>query len=372
MRQGRNPLESPELLHSAAAARAAVTPPHRTVSRKWPSRACTRDFAFPEAALIGNITQHSNAFGTGPRMTGFAWDDLRYVLAVVNAGSLAGAARSLGVNHTTVLRRVGALEQRLGLRLFERLPTGYVLTAGGEEFIAAARQIDDTVTDLERKLAGQDLRLSGVVRVTTTDTLMGSILPEMLAEFCAAHPGIGIEVAISNVMFNLTKRDADVAIRPATEPPETLIGRRIATIAFAIYASPDYLAKHRKTSDLTAHQWIGLDDSLADTSVARWMRAALPQSKIALRADSILALSHAARAGLGLVALPCYLGDTSPHLACVHRPIAAMQTALWILTHEDLRHTARIRAFTEFAAGALIRRRPLLEGAEARPRARDR
>jgi DNA-binding transcriptional LysR family regulator len=305
-------------------------------------------------------------------MAGFEWDDLRYVLAVANARSLAGAARNLGVNHTTVLRRVGAFEKRLGLRLFERLPTGPVLTAGGEELIAAARHIDDTVTSLQRKLAGQDLRLSGAIRVTTTDTLMGSILPEILAGFRAAHPGIGIEIALSNVMFSLSKRDADVAIRPAKDPPETLIGRRVAKIAFAIYASPHYLAKHRKTDDLTAHQWVGPDDSLAGTSVAQWMRSELPESEIILRADSLMGLRQGAQAGLGLAALPCYLGDISPGLVCVHRPIAAMQTALWVLTHADLRHTARIRAFTEFAANALSRRRRLLEGAQARPRAHKR
>jgi DNA-binding transcriptional LysR family regulator len=226
------------------------------------------------------------------------------------------------------------------------------------------------VTSLERKLAGQDLRLSGPVRVTTTDTLMGSILPEILAQFRAAHPGIDIEVAISNLMLNLTKRDADVAIRPAQDPPETLIGRRVAKIAFAIYASPRYLAKHRRTNDLAAHLWVGPDDSLAGTAVAQWMRSELPKSEITFRADSLLGLRQAAQAGLGLAALPCYLGDTSPDLVCVRRPIAAMQTALWILTHEDLRHTARIRAFTEFAANAFSRRRPLLEGANARPRAR--
>jgi DNA-binding transcriptional LysR family regulator len=136
---------------------------------------------------------------TGRDVVGFEWDDLRYVLAVANAGSLAGAARSLGVNHTTVLRRIGAFEKRLGLRLFERLPTGYVLTAGGEELIAEARHIEDRVTNLERKLAGRDLRLSGVIRVTTTDTLLGSILPEILAEFRAAQPGIGIEIAVTNI-----------------------------------------------------------------------------------------------------------------------------------------------------------------------------
>jgi DNA-binding transcriptional LysR family regulator len=303
-------------------------------------------------------------------MAGLEWDDLRYVLAVANAGSLAGAARNLGVNHSTVLRRVSAFEKELGLRLFERLPTGYDLTAGGEELTAAARHIDDTVTSLARKLAGQDLRLSGAVRVTTTDTLMASILPEILAKFHTAHPGICIEVALSNVMLNLTKRDADVAIRPANDPPETLVGRRVAKIAFAIYASPRYLAKHRKTDDLAAHQWVGPDDSLADTAVAQWMRSQLPGSEIALRVDSLLGMRQAAQAGLGVTALPCYLGNTSTGLVCIHRPIAAMQTALWILTHEDLRHTARIRAFIEFVANA-CGRHPLLEGAEARPRPRN-
>jgi DNA-binding transcriptional LysR family regulator len=308
----------------------------------------------------------------GSGMPRFEWDDLRYVLAVASAGSLAGAARSLGVNHTTVLRRVSAFEARLGLRLFERLPTGYVLTAGGEELIAAARAIDETVTTLERKLAGQDLRLSGTLRVTATDTLMASILPGMLAEFREAHPGIRVEIAVSNLMLNLTKRDADVAIRPARDPPDVLVGRRIARIAFAIYGSPDYLARHRGAGDLGSYRWVAPDDGLAGTSVAQWMRAELPESEIALRADSLLGLCEAAKAGLGLAALPCYLGDTSPGLVCVHRPIAAMETALWILTHEDLRRTARVRTFTDFAANAFGRLRPLLEGRKARPRARTR
>lgn len=296
------------------------------------------------------------------------WDELRYVLAVADAGSLAGAARKLGVNHTTVLRRIGAFEKQLGLRLFERLPSGYALTTGGEELINTARQIDDTVAALERRLAGQDLRLSGVVRITTTDTLMGSILPAMLAEFRVAHPGIQLEIALSNMMFNLSKRDADVAIRPAIDPPESLIGRRVAKVAFAIYGSPHYLAKHRKVSNLADHQWIGPDDSLASSTVAQWMRTELSAANVALRADSLLGIRQAAEAGLGLVALPCYLGDTSSGLTCVRAPVAAMETALWVLTHEDLRHSARIRAFTEFVAEAFARQRDLLEGRHARPR----
>jgi len=304
------------------------------------------------------------------------WDDLRFVLAVAEAGSLAGAARRLGVNHTTVLRRIGAFEKRLGVRLFERLPTGYVPTAGGEELIAAARAVDETVTRLERKLAGKDLRLSGVVRVTTTDTLMDAILPDVLRAFRDSHPGIQVEVAISNLMFNLTKREADVAIRPASKPPETLVGRRVAKIAFAIYASPRYLADNPR-QDLPGHRWVVPDDSLAGTAAGKWMRSQFAGSEIALRADSLLALRQAAQAGLGLAPLPCYLGDAAPDLVRVDGPIAEMETSLWILTHADLRHTARIRAFTEFAASALAQRRPLFEGAHgrkqaARPRSRQR
>jgi DNA-binding transcriptional LysR family regulator len=298
------------------------------------------------------------------------WNDLRFVLAVADAGSLAGAARTLGVNHTTVLRRITAFEKSLGLRLFERLPTGYTLTAGGEELIAAARQVDDTVTALERKLAGRDLRLSGALRVTTTDSLMGSILPEILAAFRKQHPGIRIEVVLSNALLNLSKRDADVAIRPAEHPPQHLVGRSIAKVAFAIYAGSNYLARRGKVKTLQEHEWVAPDDSLSQTSVARWIRAELADSEVALRADSFLGLKLAAEAGLGLAALPCYLGDTSPHLVCVHAPVKAMETALWILTHDDLRHTARVRTFTEFAANAFARHRPLLEGKLARVRSK--
>lgn len=298
-------------------------------------------------------------------MAKFDWDDLRYILAVAAAGSLVGAARSLGVNHTTVLRRIGAFETKHGLRLFERLPSGYELTVGGEELIAAARRIDATVNDLERKLAGQDLRLSGTLRVTTTDTLMGSILPEILALFRAAHPGITIEVAISNAFLNLTRRDADVAIRPAKNPPETLIGRRVAKVAFAIYGQRRYLARQR-SRELAKHRWILPDESLANTSAAQWLNAELPGAEVAMRADSFLAAAQAARAGIGLAALPCYLGDSLADLVRVKGPVSEMETALWILTHEDLKPVARIRAFTDFVAEAFKERRRLLEGGAAR------
>lgn len=294
------------------------------------------------------------------------WEDLRFVLAVAEASSLAAAARTLGVNHTTVLRRVGAFEQRLGVRLFDRLPTGYTLTTGGEELLVVARQMAETVIDLERRLTGQDLRLEGSLRITTTDTLMASVLPSVLAAFRQRHPGVLIEVNTSNAFANLTHRDADVAVRPAVDPPETLVGRRISGIAFAIYAAPAYLKERGLDTTgetaLAQERWIGLGDALAASSAARWMRAALPASAAALRCDSLVAAREAAIAGVGLVTLPCYLGDRTAGLVRFGSPVAEMATALWILTHEDLRRTARVSAFTEFAGQALAKHRSMFEG----------
>jgi len=291
-----------------------------------------------------------------------AWDDLRYVLAVAHEGSLAGAARALGVNHTTVLRRVNAFEERLGLRLFDRLSSGYALTPGGEELIDAARHMEDTALALERRLAGQDRRLAGRVRVTTTDTLASSLLPGVLAAFTQRYPRIEVELTISNIVVSLARRGADVAIRPADHQPEALVGRRVSSVAFAIYAGARSNITPSDIAGLSARPWVAPDDSLSETSVARWMRATLPEAAIALRANSLLALRQASAAGLGLAALPCYLADGAPDLVRVHPPIAAMSTALWVLTHEDLRASARVRAFTDFVAVALARNRPLLEG----------
>ena len=293
------------------------------------------------------------------------WEDLRFVLAVAEANSLAAAARALGVNHTTVLRRVGSFERKLGVRLFDRLPSGYTLTAGGEELLAVARQMADTVTELERRLTGQDLRLEGSLRITTTDTLMASILPSILADFRQRHPGVLLEVSTSNALANLSHRDADVAIRPAVDSPDALVGRRIAKVAFAVYAAPSYLdirgLAAADTIDIAREHWIGLGDALASTSVARWMRATLAGPAV-LRCDSLVTAREAAMAGIGLAALPCYLGDRTAGLIRIGAPVAEMTRELWLLTHEDLRRTARVSAFTEFVGQALARHRLLLEG----------
>jgi DNA-binding transcriptional LysR family regulator len=264
-----------------------------------------------------------------------------------------------------VLRRVNSFEQRLGLRIFERLPSGYALTAGGEELLAAARAMSQTIVELERRLVGKDLRLEGSLRITTTDTLMASVLPEVLAAFRAENPGITLEVTIANQMANLTKRDADVAIRPTREAPENLVGRRISEVAFALYATPSYITSNASGDHLSKYSWIAPDESLMGTSVARWMRSAIPASAVVFRADSFVVMQQAALAGFAAAPLPCYLGDSSPGLARLRpKPVKEMTTALWVLTHQDLRRTARVSAFTRLAAQALARKRKLFEGSD--------
>jgi DNA-binding transcriptional LysR family regulator len=293
------------------------------------------------------------------------WDDLRYILAVAEAGSLAGAARRLRVNHTTVLRRINAFEAAHGVRLFERLPTGYALTAAGEELLGAARSMSEMVDGLERRLKGQDLRLEGTIRVTTTDTLIASILPPILAAFSKAHPGITLEISVANVIANLTRRDADVAIRPAASPPPSLIGRKVADVGWAFYAAARDMSG--EAPDIGASGWIAPDDTLSGTAYARWLREDMPEARIAARSDSFVAMARMAEQGAGIVALPCYLGDLSLLLRRVENAaLPRIASELWVLTHEDLRRAARITALTRFLGDEIAALQTLIAGGAPR------
>jgi DNA-binding transcriptional LysR family regulator len=289
------------------------------------------------------------------------WDDLRIVLAVFREGTLSGAARLVGVTHSTVFRRLGAIEEQMGARLFERFRDGYVPTPAGETAAAAAARLEDEVLTLERRLSGQDLKPSGIVRITTTDTL-GTILMRHVPAMRAAHPEIQFEIAIANAMANLTRREAEIAIRPTPEPPEILIGRRIADIAHAIYGSRAYLSRH-EDKELSAHDWVALDDALATTVIGRWIHENLHAAHITCRVDALPTLRDAALAGLGLALLPCYLGDPASGLRrLTPKTLAEPRSALWLLTHDDLRRTARIRATLDFLAKAFTSERALFEG----------
>ncbi|MGI6247650.1 MAG: LysR family transcriptional regulator [Pseudochelatococcus sp.] len=286
------------------------------------------------------------------------WDDLRLFLAVARVGTLSGAARTLGVNHSTVFRRVGAFEDRLRVRLFERLPNGYALTPAGEEMRDAAMRIEEQIAALSRRVTGRDLRLGGTVRITTVDMLALGVLPGHLAAFRAQYPGIVLDVVVSNAALDLTRREADVALRVGNAPSETLVGRRVARLAFAIYAAAG--GPTVQDGELTARDWIGFDDEHAP--LARHMARLYPQARLAFRTNSIPAAIGAARAGTGLAPLPCGLADRDPGLIRIAEMPEPFTLDLWLLTHEDLRATARIRAFMDFMAEAFAAEADLLEG----------
>lgn len=285
------------------------------------------------------------------------WDDLRLVGAIAAAGSLAGAARTLGVSHATVFRRLGDVEGRLGVKLFERARTGYTPTSAGAEVAEAAGRVAAEVVDVERRVAGRDLRPWGTVRVTTTDTLLTGVLSPIFARFRVAYPDISLEVVVPSQVFSLSRREADVAIRPSSAPPETLVGRRVGTIEQAVYGAVDLVGDAGGTLDLHAMDWIGPDDSMGYRLLERWLARQGLDERCRYRVDTGMGMYAAARDGIGLAALPCYLGEDDDTLARIGDPVPALSIDLWLLTHPDLRHTARVRAVLDFVAEALRERR---------------
>jgi DNA-binding transcriptional LysR family regulator len=292
-----------------------------------------------------------------------AWDDFKLVRLIAEAKGLAGAAERLKVNHSTVFRRLGQLEEALGAKLFERHRTGYALTAAGEEMAALAERMDDDVAGFARKLAGQVLSPAGELRVTTNDTLLTHLLTPLFARFHERCPDVRLDVVLSNQALNLSKRDADVAIRATDTPPETLVGRRAATIAWALYGrAADFPEPATiQESALYDRRWVALGDNMA-VKAARYVRERVAPERIVYKINTVLGLTEAVEAGIGVGPLPCFIADARPALVRLSPQNPDFSTGLWLLTHPDLRHSARVRVFLDFLAAEIAKQRKYLEG----------
>jgi DNA-binding transcriptional LysR family regulator len=286
------------------------------------------------------------------------WDDLRVALAVAEAGSLAGAARALDVNHTTALRRLDALEARLHTRLFDRRRGGYVPTEAGELLAEEARAIAPRIDDIERRVLGRDLRLTGSVRVTTAFVTMAYLLPLPLAEFAQAHPGIEVEVAENTALVDLSRREADVALRLSRQVPEHWVGRALGTARYRVYArrgAPGLPQRRTPLASLLAGApWISFERE-PPNRYGRWMLEHIPLSQVRLRVDMFNSMAAMLRTGLGIGILPTFVATHEPDLVAVSAPIDDLSAPLWILTHPDLRRTARIRTFMQVFGDAVSR-----------------
>ncbi|WP_417579305.1 LysR family transcriptional regulator [Nitrincola sp.] len=292
-----------------------------------------------------------------------AWNDFELVLAIATSGSLSGASRALGVSHATVFRRIGDIEQRLGVTLFERSRTGYRPTLAGEELADTAKVMDEAALAAERKVAGRDLEPSGEIWATTTDSLLMGLLTPLFMQFQHKYPGILLDVAVSNQLFNLTRREADVAIRPSNRPPENLIGRPLTPIGQAVYGHRSLgLTPGGMIETLANQPWIGGGPRLQDAALSQWMDNNGLNEACVYRVDTLVSILSAVRSGMGLAVLPCYLAGDDADIVQLTDPIPELEYGLWFLMHPDLRGVVRIHALMDFLTEAIRAQKQRLAG----------
>jgi DNA-binding transcriptional LysR family regulator len=283
------------------------------------------------------------------------WNDLPYFLAVANEGSLARAASLLGVNHSTVFRRINGMEQRLQARLFERLPDGYRLTAAGTEILPLVREADESIQAMGRVVAGKDVQLSGQIRITTAPDLARLLVAPCLAAFRRDCPGIRVEVTVSDSDYDLGRREADLALRATPRPPEHLVGRKVRVLPWHAWAAPAYLEECGRPTgmdDLASHRLIGSDEGFRRLPVFAALHGRFGQDAFAATASDLSTMGALAASGIGVAFLPFDStggpGEHGGRLERLFQLEPRFASSLWILTHPDLRHVARIRALAQF------------------------
>ncbi|MBS0414530.1 MAG: LysR family transcriptional regulator [Proteobacteria bacterium] len=296
----------------------------------------------------------------------YDWNDLKVLLAVARHGSTTAAGKALGVNQSTVQRRLLALERCFKRPLVQRHTTGYRLTALGEQLLPLAERVEQAAQALAHELGRQARELSGVVRVTCPEPIVHKLAASSLLErFHARYPNLKIEFVMSDRYLDLNQGEVDVALRSGDTEDAALVGRKIGDSLWAVYASAAYLARRgrpERMEDLGHHDWVGLDASLDQHRAALWLKQVAPAGRIVARNNSVLGLAYSAKAGLGLAPLPTPLGDGEPELVRVLGPIPEL-TRIWrVLTTPELRHTPRVAAFFDFMVEEMAALRPIITG----------
>ena len=290
------------------------------------------------------------------------WNELRLILAIVRAGTLAKAAANVRLDHSTVYRRLRGIEERLGTKLFERALGGvYLPTTAGEQVAGVAERIEADMQTLDRQVTGRDHRLTGRLRVTSSETLAYRLLTPEIARFRAVHSGILVELIVDNRVLSLSRREADVALRPMRPREGDLWGRKLADVAWAVYASAT-LQVEDANDPFGGLPVIGWGDEANNIRAAGWVADSVTEKRIVYRSSSLVNQLVATRAGMGAALLPCYLGNPEPDLRRVGAPVADAAGELWIVTHADLRGTARVRSFLDMVGDGLASKRKIIDG----------
>lgn len=274
------------------------------------------------------------------------WEDLKTFLAVARHGNLSAGARALKVSQTTMGRRLDALHTRIGTTLLLRTPSGFILTAAGEHILAGVERMEAEALNVERTISGEDARLEGLVRITTVEAFGARIVTPALAQLQDSYPAIAIELITGVRSLSLARREADLAIRLAPFEQQEAIVRRVADMAFGLYASEAYLETHGSpdwSRGAPGHRLIALQDDLAGLPEALWLQEIANAATRSLQANSRDVQVHACMAGLGLACLPRYLADDQPQITLMTPPIAPPLRGIWLGVHKDLQLTPRIR-----------------------------
>ena len=280
------------------------------------------------------------------------WDDMRFVLAVAEAGTVSAAARALGVNHATVLRRVAAFEERYNIRIFDKTAKGYAILDGRLRVIDAAREVETAIRSVAEVVQGTQAPLRGVVRVTSTDTFCHVVLPQMVATMQKSAQGLRIELISSNAHLDLSRLHADITVRPAVALDADLTGEVAAQMECDVYAHPG----------ASRELWLGFSGAIERSRVATWMAAEVSPSWITGAGDSFVTLRELAAQGLGQAVLPCVLGDDDSRLERRRGIMPAMPVDIWVASHSDLTDVPRIRAVRALLVEALAARSDWLAG----------
>ncbi|MGR9051845.1 MAG: LysR family transcriptional regulator [Gammaproteobacteria bacterium] len=287
------------------------------------------------------------------------WDDIKLFLALVRTSSVRAAAEKTGVSHSTVARRIASLEKQLGVRLFERRQEGYVTTVAGEDMLAVAERVEHELDGLALRIVGQDRRLAGTIRITLVDFLATHWLMPHFARFSELYPNIDLELLMTYEVLDLGKREADIALRCTKSPPDYLIGKKLTALGTAAYATPAYLKRHDLGPGSTAC-WVGRG---SDGAYPKWVKESdYPHLPARGSFDSILLQLEATKAGMGIGMLPCLLGDCESGLVRLPPGTVTLSHDLWLLTHQDVRTTARLRVCVDFLKETVEAHRDLLEG----------
>lgn len=286
------------------------------------------------------------------------WDDLRFLLALSRAGTVADAGRALGVDRTTAGRRLAALEEHLGTRLVRRSPGGVRLTATALAIAERAAEMETAALAIERDLAGRESRVAGLVRVSATDALGSLLLAAPLAEVAARYPGLDVQLVTELRAVSLARGEADVAVRLVAPSEPTTVGKRVGAVAYGLYAARQAGRQARRAdSPLLVY-----DDPVAGAETA-WLRRRFPGAPVHLRTNSTAALAAAAAAGAGVAILPRFVGDGRADLARLDDGEDIPPSELWVLVHRDQRRTARVAAVRACVEAALASARAALTGA---------